>query len=417
MRAAHRRPRGRIQGRLSRPRVRIKAIAVAMRDPEIDLRPWAAYTLGYQGHALRYWQVLIWDLPNYEHADGVPCSSAELRYALDILTAEIPLGVALALREVLGRLERIHEQIIQCLLDGTRYRGRRLGWGEAPGRAGWERMTCLVGQALADGAPSHRWLRLGQELGIWMHEDLLGDGARARAESLRVAHAGLKLTAQARARFPVLESLGRLAADPGCVDEPYLRRKLIEAAPELWPDDFLDPVRDEWAYSKVMRLLHRDIQQQLLRNRRLPDAGCEHGSPGDCDEEGSPQAHRLVSPFAAETVEAAVIVPSNGTEVGPTARQNPATETVRPRWDSECGELRYQGDVIRRVRSRSVARSIVRVLDAFEEDGWPRRIDNPVGNDKIKIHETIKSLNDGLTRIRFHGDGVGEGIIWRPFES
>src|SRR5262249_39269185 len=92
----------------------------------------------------------------------------------------------------------------------------------------------------------------------------------------------------------------------------------------------------------------------------------------------------------------------------------PGRELSKPRWDGENRELRFDGEVIRRVRGRTIARNVVRVLDAFQEDDWPSRIDNPVHADKVGIHEIIKSLNAGLRRIRFRGDGTGEGIVWGP---
>jgi hypothetical protein len=60
-----------------------------------------------------------------------------------------------------------------------------------------------------------------------------------------------------------------------------------------------------------------------------------------------------------------------------------------------------------------------RVLAAFQEEGWPRRIDDPLPpspdlDPKRRLHETISSLNRNLLRpwIRFHGDGTGQGVRW-----
>ena len=86
----------------------------------------------------------------------------------------------------------------------------------------------------------------------------------------------------------------------------------------------------------------------------------------------------------------------------------------RPIWDRERGELTYRGTVIKRVRSVSVAKNVVRVLDAFQEDGWRDRIDDPLdpSKDQQRLHETIKRLNDNLEIIRFRADGTGQGIRW-----
>jgi hypothetical protein len=58
-------------------------------------------------------------------------------------------------------------------------------------------------------------------------------------------------------------------------------------------------------------------------------------------------------------------------------------------------------------------------LSAFQEDGWPHRIDDPLPplddiEPKCRLHDSIKRLNrhhkDRV--IRFRGDGTGEGVCW-----
>jgi hypothetical protein len=90
---------------------------------------------------------------------------------------------------------------------------------------------------------------------------------------------------------------------------------------------------------------------------------------------------------------------------------------LRPSWKIEAGELWWQGECIRRFRHD--ANSQRRVLDAFEELGWPNHIDDPLPgsrgvNCKQRLRETIKSLNRGQRplRLRFRCDGTGEGIRW-----
>jgi hypothetical protein len=59
------------------------------------------------------------------------------------------------------------------------------------------------------------------------------------------------------------------------------------------------------------------------------------------------------------------------------------------------------------------------VLHAFQEEDWPRRIDDPIPpspeqDRKRRLNETIKGLNRHQVAplIRFHGDGTGEGLYW-----
>lgn len=59
------------------------------------------------------------------------------------------------------------------------------------------------------------------------------------------------------------------------------------------------------------------------------------------------------------------------------------------------------------------------VLAAFEEHGWPERVDDPLPGDadlvaQERLHDTIKCLNRGVRPrlIHFRGDGTGKRILW-----
>ena len=88
----------------------------------------------------------------------------------------------------------------------------------------------------------------------------------------------------------------------------------------------------------------------------------------------------------------------------------------RPIWDPERRELRYRGRLIRRVSGPNRAKNIVKVLTAFQESGWPPRIDDPLpnGRNQQRLHATIHSLNNGSEGIIFSADGTGEGYAWNP---
>jgi len=81
-------------------------------------------------------------------------------------------------------------------------------------------------------------------------------------------------------------------------------------------------------------------------------------------------------------------------------------------------ELWY-GDV-RVKKYKSKATQQWKLTRVFENDGWPRRIDSPLGADspadKKILRDTIYALNDGLDNkalIRFESDGEGLGIRWQ----
>jgi hypothetical protein len=95
-----------------------------------------------------------------------------------------------------------------------------------------------------------------------------------------------------------------------------------------------------------------------------------------------------------------------------------ATDPPKPRWNRDRGELLYDDRVVRQIRSVSVARNVVRILDAFHEQDWPERIDDPIpGGDPQRLREAIGNLNERLQEIRFRADGTGQGILWEPCSS
>ncbi len=88
---------------------------------------------------------------------------------------------------------------------------------------------------------------------------------------------------------------------------------------------------------------------------------------------------------------------------------------VHPQWNKDRRELRLQDRICKRFQNK--APNQWAILDAFHEEGWPDRIDDPLpttqGVDaKRRLNKTINALNDRLEHIRFRGDATGEGVIW-----
>ena len=88
-----------------------------------------------------------------------------------------------------------------------------------------------------------------------------------------------------------------------------------------------------------------------------------------------------------------------------------------PHWDSMRHELNWQGRLVKRFKHRSPNQEAV--LAAFQEEGWPFKVDDPLTqvddcDPKRRLNDTIKGLNhhQDSKLIRFRGDGTGEGIIW-----
>jgi hypothetical protein len=89
--------------------------------------------------------------------------------------------------------------------------------------------------------------------------------------------------------------------------------------------------------------------------------------------------------------------------------------TVQPVWNRERRELRIGEIVVKRFKWP--AENQERVLDAFQESGWPDHIDDPLQSHpnicpKRRLHDTLKCLNRKQIQeaIKFRGDGTGLGI-------
>ncbi len=88
-----------------------------------------------------------------------------------------------------------------------------------------------------------------------------------------------------------------------------------------------------------------------------------------------------------------------------------------PTWDFARRLLAFNDQVVKQFKRKAVNQELI--LSAFQEEGWPTRIDDPLTpqptiDEKRRLADAIKSLNrNQLTNhIRFHGDGSGQAIIW-----
>lgn len=88
-----------------------------------------------------------------------------------------------------------------------------------------------------------------------------------------------------------------------------------------------------------------------------------------------------------------------------------------PKWDRDRQELKVGSTMVKCFKVPAANQEAI--LAAFEEEGWPTRIDDPLPPhrdqlSKRRLQETIKSLNRNQKRplIRFLGDGSGQGVRW-----
>jgi hypothetical protein len=89
-----------------------------------------------------------------------------------------------------------------------------------------------------------------------------------------------------------------------------------------------------------------------------------------------------------------------------------------PEWDRERQELRVNGELVKQFKVPAPNQELI--LAAFQEEGWPPRIDDPLPphveqNRKRRLRDTISALNRCQKRrlIHFIADGHGEGTRWQ----
>jgi hypothetical protein len=107
--------------------------------------------------------------------------------------------------------------------------------------------------------------------------------------------------------------------------------------------------------------------------------------------------------------------PSPG--VAAIAGDGAAGENDTPVWDAACRELRLRGQIVKRFKVPSPIQESI--LAAFEEEGWPAAIDDPLPphpeqDQRRRLRNTIQNLNTNqrVPLIHFRGDGSGERVLW-----
>jgi hypothetical protein len=91
---------------------------------------------------------------------------------------------------------------------------------------------------------------------------------------------------------------------------------------------------------------------------------------------------------------------------------------TKPSWDARSREVRVGEFLVKKFRVPAGNQELV--LSAFEEEGWPVYIDDPLPRKaemipKQRLHNVITRLNGRqlVPILRFQGDGNGEGIGWQ----
>jgi len=200
-------------------------------------------------------------------------------------------------------------------------------------------------------------------------------------------------------------------------DSQLLRTSEIEAALGLLLESHscaLAMQRSRWEFALEEPAL-RECGLSKNQLRTLLCAGfIEHGIEKTGNGHG-----RLVQATASWRItrDSCFVLTPSGVDFAGKREQHAATPVPMPTWHDDALELRFGGQVVKCFRQP--APSQIAVLKAFERQGWPLRIDNPLPLDfdsdvTERLHDTIKRLNryHKIRLIRFRGDGRGKGVLW-----
>lgn len=162
-----------------------------------------------------------------------------------------------------------------------------------------------------------------------------------------------------------------------------------------WDSGLLD--LREAAHAPYVDFVPRPASWSQRRYENLTNSWGLTGLPG-----------RPLSPLV--TIEDAEIVAAFVRQFDAEVRRTIERWGLCPQWDSERSELRVGAKVVRKIPARS--KNLIKMLAAFQECGWQCRVDSPFQKNDGTLHETIRTMNEGLQLIVFHADGAGTGIAW-----
>lgn len=156
--------------------------------------------------------------------------------------------------------------------------------------------------------------------------------------------------------------------------------------------DTLDPIAHE-DISCVILSFHRRLQllEAALQRRFCADCPRPVNGPPPTEQERLPGGD------------------------GPAFEKRP-----RPRWDRRSMQLWFGVWLCKSYRRAAPNQWLI--LDAFEEEGWPPRIDDPIpgcgpdGDPRQRRADAVRFLNRRCEILDFFCDGTGEGICWREVE-
>lgn len=104
------------------------------------------------------------------------------------------------------------------------------------------------------------------------------------------------------------------------------------------------------------------------------------------------------------------------------AADDPATlpslahKALKPVYDNQRRELRFRDKMVKQFRQPAKNQQLI--LQAFEEQEWPPRINDPLpGHPELDTRQRLADAVRGLNNndlLLFELDGTSEGILWKP---
>jgi hypothetical protein len=336
-------------------------------------RALAAFRLGHLGVSMWVWAEVLWEdlvrrtchMPCHDGAmKGIPLAVDALLEARRVLDDSIDRGTFDELARAVDRFSAFNRETIDQYVHGTFGPALHLG-DDPPWESMWQELVFTCGRALAGDHPLRGVFDLRVAFG---HFDRLVSRFYADPENEPVpeirdlALRAASIPEAILARSPLLDSLARIVPDYDRIGKQDALLGYCKANRETWEESGLGS--DSFLILRCTASAQVDLVERDLG--RIPAEDFEQ--PG-------------------ERSDAPALEDAGG----------------RPVWNKESLSLMFNDKVIRGVKFD--AENLIKILDAFEEDGWETRIDNPIGGPRARqrLKDAVDTLNKKISpgTIRF----------------
>jgi hypothetical protein len=333
--------------------------------------PLAAYRLGLLSCSIWARNKGLWKTPGDQSTwFRVLETVSQLDEVRRILRREIDMEIYFfSLPRILDAFNRLTVKLIQAAQTTRLFNGARFGSEPVPGIELWQQLRALADDTLDEGSPLRPYYELGLALGeyqlkLWDldHAAVVSNDLGLFPDILPVVERARQLPHDDVRRIPVLRAMVRSAPELNSGERATFYRCLLGEN----RDAFCRP-RSAVSFetiNQLARTLDSRIQEGLLRIALEP------------------------------------------TRIGS------GQQREKPSWRKSVLELHAEGRLVRDVARQ--AKHMIKILDTFEEERWPRKIDDPLpkGPHVPRLQDAVHQLNKGQTTIRF-GTHKGRSVTWK----